>query len=212
MSYSNSDPPRSSCCSTSNADSTELKLYQAFIFSVTIFFTFVLLFLFYLFYLRPRRVDWSSLRMRASVDEINNDISNQSELGLKKELREMLPIVVYMESFSVKDTQCSVCLLDYQAEDRLQQIPACGHTFHMNCIDLWLSNNSTCPLCRMSLLASARSSEEPACIQVYEETPTTEFFQLRSTSHSGKSIFQNCSKEDSIGARCTNHERDLDDT
>lgn len=59
MSHSSSDPPY--CCSSA---SPELKLYQAFIFSVPIFFTFILLLLFYLFYLRRRRVDWSSLRMR----------------------------------------------------------------------------------------------------------------------------------------------------
>lgn len=29
----------------------------------------------------------------------------QSELGLKKELREMLPIIVYKESFSIRDSQ-----------------------------------------------------------------------------------------------------------
>lgn len=29
----------------------------------------------------------------------------QSELGMKKELREMLPIIVYRESFSIRDTQ-----------------------------------------------------------------------------------------------------------
>lgn len=68
----------------------------------------------------------------------------------------MLPIIVFKESFSVKDTQCSVCLGEYQAEDRLQQIPACGHTFHMDCIDLWLTTHTTCPLCRQSLLASSK--------------------------------------------------------
>lgn len=31
-------------------------------------------------------------------------VIEQPELGLKKELREMLPIIVYKESFSVKDT------------------------------------------------------------------------------------------------------------
>lgn len=45
--------------------SSHLKLYQAFIFSVPIFFAFVLLLFFYIFYLRRRRVDWSSLRMRS---------------------------------------------------------------------------------------------------------------------------------------------------
>ncbi|KAF2297247.1 hypothetical protein GH714_019958 [Hevea brasiliensis] len=56
--------------------------------------------------------------------------------------------------------RCPVCLGDYQAEDRLQQIPACGHTFHMECIDQWLANHTTCPLCRLSLIASAKVPSE----------------------------------------------------
>ncbi|KAI4388737.1 hypothetical protein MLD38_001040 [Melastoma candidum] len=85
-----------------------------------------------------------------------------AEVGLKKELREMLPVLIYSKSFSVNDTQCSVCLGDYNAEDRLQQIPACGHAFHMECIDLWLCSHTTCPLCRVSLLA----------IPIYEDAAT----------------------------------------
>lgn len=54
----------SNCCSEALA---QLKLYQAFIFSVPILFAFILLLLFYLFYLRRQRVDWSSLRMRTST-------------------------------------------------------------------------------------------------------------------------------------------------
>ncbi|KAL8124109.1 RING-H2 finger protein ATL7-like [Apium graveolens] len=152
-----------SCCSSSTSSvSAPLKLYQAFIFSVPIFFTFILLFFFYLFYLRRRRADWSSLRMRtASLATIhNNNINSTCELGLKKEVREMLPVIVFKQSFSVKDTQCSVCLGDYQAEDKLQQMPVCGHTFHMDCIDLWLATHTTCPLCRLSLLLS-RASDDP---------------------------------------------------
>lgn len=49
--------------------------------------------------------------------------------------------------------RCSVCLGDYEAEEKLQQIPPCGHTFHMDCIDHWLSMHTTCPLCRLSLLS-----------------------------------------------------------
>lgn len=164
-----------SCCSSVSA---QLKLYQAFIFSVPIFFTFILLFFFYLFYLRRRRADWSSLRLRtARLSTIYNNNNNNNvstcELGLKKEVREMLPIIVFKESFSVKDTQCSVCLGDYQAEDKLQQIPVCGHTFHMDCIDLWLATHTTCPLCRLSLLAS-RASDEPTENQANETDQSPE--------------------------------------
>ncbi|KAK9271003.1 hypothetical protein L1049_026591 [Liquidambar formosana] len=161
MSHSYSDPPTRHESESEERD--ELKIYQAFIFSVPVVFTFILLFLFYLFYLRRRRVRWSALRMQESLQH-NNDIS-RAELGLKKELRQMLPIIVYKESFSIKDTLCSVCLGDYQAEDRLQQIPACGHTFHMDCIDHWLTTHTTCPLCRLSLLASAKAPTEPPDVQ-----------------------------------------------
>ncbi|KAG8660856.1 hypothetical protein MANES_02G200348v8 [Manihot esculenta] len=162
MSHSKSESP--TCCSTASPPSassltslapTELKLYQAFIFSVPVFFTFIVLFFFYLFYLHRSRVDWATLRMRAALPE-RNDIVRQVELGLKKEVREMLPIIVYKESFSVRETQCPVCLGDYEAEEKLQQIPACGHTFHMECIDHWLAKHTTCPLCRLSLVASAK--------------------------------------------------------
>ncbi|CAA0837705.1 RING-H2 finger protein ATL7 [Striga hermonthica] len=91
----------------------------------------------------------------------SNDLS-RCEMGLKKELREMLPIIVFKKSFFVKETQCSVCLGDYLGEDRLQQIPACGHTFHMYCIDLWLSTHTTCPLCRQSLLAASTKAPDSA--------------------------------------------------
>ncbi|CAL0333162.1 unnamed protein product [Lupinus luteus] len=194
----------SDCCSNrsdgSVSASTELKIYRAFIFSVPIFFTFILLFLFYIFYIRPRRVDWSSLTMRPLSLPHNNTIST-SDMGLKKELREMLPIIVYKESFSVKDTQCSVCLLEYQADDKLQQIPACGHTFHMSCIDLWLANHSTCPLCRLSLLICATSSTETSNMQMSqsnEETQATEFSESRDTRPPENTV----SREVATNAHC----------
>ncbi|CAM0945655.1 unnamed protein product [Alopecurus aequalis] len=151
MSCTSPDPP--DYCS---AVSPELKLYQAFIFSVPVFFTFVLLLFFYLFYLRRRRANWESLRMRAN-NLIRGD-NPRLECGIKKEVREMLPVVVFKESFLIRETQCSVCLADYQAEERLQRIPPCGHTFHIDCIDHWLSKNTTCPLCRVSLLPAPRTA------------------------------------------------------
>ncbi|PUZ76119.1 hypothetical protein GQ55_1G264200 [Panicum hallii var. hallii] len=151
MSCTSPDPP--DYCS---AESPELKLYQAFIFSVPVFFTFVLLLFFYLFYLRRRRANWQSLRMRTN-NLIRGD-NPRLECGLKKEMREMLPVVIYKESFLIRETQCSVCLADYQPDERLQRIPPCGHTFHINCIDHWLSKNTTCPLCRVSLLPAPKAT------------------------------------------------------
>ncbi|CAA6660186.1 unnamed protein product [Spirodela intermedia] len=81
-----------------------------------------------------------------------------SESGIKKEVREMLPVVIFKESFLIRETQCSVCLGDYKSDECLKRIPPCGHTFHVECIDSWLSAHTTCPLCRVSLIPVARSA------------------------------------------------------
>ncbi|OMO77627.1 Zinc finger, RING-type, partial [Corchorus olitorius] len=190
QSESESSSKQADCCSSPNTPSTvaaELKLYQAFIFSVPIFFAFILLFMFYLFYLRRRRADWSSLRMRTSIDHTNE--LYMAELGLKKEVREMLPIIIYKETFSIKDSQCSVCLGEYQAEDKLQQIPACGHTFHMDCIDHWLANHTTCPLCRLSVLASPKASDE---LPVTQAENSQSSHPEDSSGSSGQPMSQSC--------------------
>ncbi|KAK6940379.1 Zinc finger, RING-H2-type [Dillenia turbinata] len=43
---------------------------------------------------------------------------------------------------------------------KLQQIPACGHTFHMDCINHWFAKHTTCPLCRISLDSSAKAPDD----------------------------------------------------
>ncbi|XVE70300.1 hypothetical protein DITRI_Ditri10aG0061300 [Diplodiscus trichospermus] len=211
MSHSSSESQNSS--TTSSGVSAELKLYQAFIFSVPIFFAFILLFMFYLFYLRRRRADWSSLRMRTSPGP-HSDLS-MAELGLKKEVREMLPIIIYKETFSIRDTQCSVCLGEYQSEDKLQQIPACGHTFHMDCIDHWLANHTTCPLCRLSVLASPKALEKVPAIQA--ENGQESSHAVVSNGLAVQAVSQSCEEtqgvqpsEPTVGvARISQHNSDL---
>ncbi|KAL1209602.1 E3 ubiquitin-protein ligase ATL59 [Cardamine amara subsp. amara] len=96
------------------------------------------------------------------------DLSNLSMIdsGLHKELRDALPVVIFKESFTVKNSRCSVCLENYQEGEKLQQIPACGHAFHKTCIDTWLTSKTTCPLCRVSL--TPRVSQDSS-----HQTPNT---------------------------------------
>ncbi|KAG6402207.1 hypothetical protein SASPL_139082 [Salvia splendens] len=52
---------------------------------------------------------------------------------------------------SKENAQCSICLSEYHGEDSLRFLPLCGHSFHAACIDIWLQQHSTCPVCRVSL-------------------------------------------------------------
>jgi hypothetical protein len=55
--------------------------------------------------------------------------------------------------------ECIICT-EVHSEDSFS-IRACGHTFHKQCIEPWLRNHGTCPLCRTTL-------EETVIIQVLD--------------------------------------------
>ncbi len=47
---------------------------------------------------------------------------------------------------------CAVCLSEYQNGEQVRLLPLCRHSFHLHCIDTWLSTHETCPVCRHSVL------------------------------------------------------------
>ncbi|XP_058103597.1 probable E3 ubiquitin-protein ligase RHA4A [Magnolia sinica] len=134
--------------------SLQLKLYQAFIFSVPILFTIILFLLFYLFYLKRRASNISS-PPQLSPTSLNPPaalLPLPFEVGLKKELQEKLPVIVFDEDLKARDSQCCVCLGDFEIKEQLHQTPSCKHIFHVDCIHHWLAAHTTCPLCRAAIL------------------------------------------------------------
>ncbi|KAG8553530.1 hypothetical protein GDO81_003450 [Engystomops pustulosus] len=58
---------------------------------------------------------------------------------------------------------CAVCIDAYKAND-VVRILTCNHFFHKNCIDPWLLEHRTCPMCKCDILKSlgiAADEEEP---------------------------------------------------
>lgn len=48
--------------------------------------------------------------------------------------------------------ECSVCLAEIHVGDTIRCLPNCVHSFHRSCIDLWLLQSATCPLCKVDVL------------------------------------------------------------
>lgn len=50
---------------------------------------------------------------------------------------------------------CSVCLSELVDGEKVRVLTACMHCFHARCVEKWLHENATCPLCRAPAIATA---------------------------------------------------------
>lgn len=73
--------------------------------------------------------------------------------GLEPSVVTCFPTIKFNQHIftSSEDNLCTICLSDYKVKEVLRILPRCGHAFHIACIDLWLRQHHTCPVCRISL-------------------------------------------------------------
>lgn len=66
-------------------------------------------------------------------------------------------------------SSCAICLGCIGEEDGVRILPSCRHYFHISCIDRWLllctANNSSCPLCRVTVISNVIPSTETSTLQ-----------------------------------------------
>ncbi|NWI38115.1 RNF6 ligase, partial [Picathartes gymnocephalus] len=86
---------------------------------------------------------------------LNEDDDDDGLRGLTKEQIDNLSTRNYGDIHTENEWSktCSVCINEYATGNKLKQLP-CMHEFHIHCIDRWLSENSTCPICRHPVLGS----------------------------------------------------------
>ena len=65
------------------------------------------------------------------------------------------PIVKACEIMPLENVECAICLESICEQHPVRNFP-CEHMFHLHCIDKWLKNHSTCPLC----VAKVRQSSD----------------------------------------------------
>ncbi|KAI5076961.1 hypothetical protein GOP47_0009026 [Adiantum capillus-veneris] len=102
----------------------------------------------------------SRLSFRSAVSEQN---------GLSSQLVSGLPAYRFSKNNSLQESNaktnqdrlagCVVCLNAFEEGEVLRLLPKCGHSFHQNCIDMWLFSHVTCPLCR-SIIAYRKEGND----------------------------------------------------
>ncbi|KAM5583809.1 RING-H2 finger protein ATL52 [Rosa sericea] len=75
--------------------------------------------------------------------------------GLDFTIIRSLPITQFKKKSEAEDaeehqsnTDCPVCLGEFEEGEWLRHLPKCNHAFHISCIDTWFVAHSNCPLCR----------------------------------------------------------------
>lgn len=75
-----------------------------------------------------------------------------SPYGLDDSVIKAIPLSIFTPTPAMKPTQevkdCAVCLLEFEENDYVRTLPGCSHSFHVDCIDIWLRSHANCPLCR----------------------------------------------------------------
>ena len=76
----------------------------------------------------------------------DNPSENTGSIG--KDALSSLPVLEFRNSGIAKDdANCGICLCPYEDDDKIMMLP-CGHHFHSECAQSWLSINKTCPYCK----------------------------------------------------------------
>lgn len=85
---------------------------------------------------------------------LNDEEDDEHPRGLTKEQIDNLSTRTYGQASLEGEMgrACSVCINEYAQGNKLRRLP-CSHEFHIHCIDRWLSENNTCPICRQPILA-----------------------------------------------------------
>ena len=128
---------------------------------------------------RRARATQDMTAMSAALNGIFGTIARpgsvRSQQGLQPETIDSLPKHIYTQedlNMCEEEHACSVCLCEFEVGDTLRRIPGCGHEFHQECVDVWLSNHTTCPMCRLEVTrGSVESQSQSNLVPSLPNTP-----------------------------------------
>ncbi|XP_045443251.1 E3 ubiquitin-protein ligase RNF149 isoform X1 [Pipistrellus kuhlii] len=102
-----------------------------------------------------------------------------SQLGSQSHRKETKKVIGQLPLHTIKHGEkgldvdaenCAVCIENFKAKDVIRILP-CRHIFHRVCIDPWLSDHHTCPMCKLDVIKALGYWGEP---EDAPEAPTAE--------------------------------------
>ncbi|XP_060185508.1 RING-H2 finger protein ATL54-like [Lycium barbarum] len=112
----------------------------------------------------PRSNDNLDRNSEDFVDENNGSVVDNPiwyihTIGLPKSVIDLIPEFKYNKVENlVEGIDCSVCLTEFEEDEKLRLLPKCSHAFHVTCIDTWLSSHTNCPLCRAPIVSDLNAA------------------------------------------------------
>eukprot|EP01017_Pseudomicrothorax_dubius_P001548 TRINITY_DN0_c5412_g1_i1.p1 TRINITY_DN0_c5412_g1~~TRINITY_DN0_c5412_g1_i1.p1 ORF type:complete len:110 (+),score=3.78 TRINITY_DN0_c5412_g1_i1:47-376(+) len=70
-------------------------------------------------------------------------------------------------------TNCVICLEDFEKVSKCRQISLCSHIFHSHCIDAWMKQNSNCPVCKKQITEEELQKVDKNSYSPLAKSPTS---------------------------------------
>ena len=85
--------------------------------------------------------------MSVELSETNENIMEENNFN-----SDSIPdsILEDVSELNDENKMCLICLEEYKNNDIIKKLP-CNHIFHSECLKIWLSHKTTCPICRNDL-------------------------------------------------------------
>jgi hypothetical protein len=112
------------------------------------------------------RIDrWVGGSDDAEKNEENNIQNDNQNILLQKSIRkknkDYETIIKFLPIWEITENKkrdnnnnCVVCLYEFKIGERISTLP-CLHVFHCDCINNWLKNELTCPVCKFEVTLSS---------------------------------------------------------
>ena len=83
--------------------------------------------------------------------ELEENVGSVSKGLTKKQIKKIPKVIYNKNKFKGDDNKCVVCQYEFKNGENVTKLP-CGHLFHSECVDTWLSKNKVCPMCHKEIV------------------------------------------------------------